>query len=126
MYNKGEMNMKTFSTRIIDIGNEAPDMIKAGFFILFGEKVPIELKDYCYIINIQPISSPIVSGKTLVLGNKKTVITSVGKDVVANLENLGHVTVKFDGSTTAELPGTIYVEKIHDFHLSIGDTIEII
>lgn len=118
--------MKTFSTKIIDIGTEAPDMIKAGFFILFGEEVPAELKDYCYIIKVNPIAGEIVPGKTLVLGQQKTIITSVGVDAAANLQNLGHVTIKFDGSTTAELPGTIYVKKINDFHLSIGDSIEII
>lgn len=118
--------MKTYSTKIIDIGTEAADMIEAGFFILFGEKVPDELKNYCYIIEVQPITKDIIPGKTIVLGDIQALITSVGNEVVTNLKNLGHVTVKFDGSTVAELPGTIYVEEIDNFHLTIGDSIEII
>lgn len=118
--------MSIFSTEVIDIGNEASDMVNAGFFILFGEKVPAELKDYCYIINVQPITGDIVLGKKLVLAGQEVLITAVGKEVAANLENLGHVTVKFDGASNAELPGTIYVEEIDEFHLEIGDSIHII
>jgi len=118
--------MSIYSTKVLNIGNEAPEMIQAGFFILFGEKVPAELKDYCYIIKIQPISGKIVPGKKIVLNDHEIVITAVGDEVAVNLENLGHVTIKFDGSTAAELPGTIYVEKIDGFDLKIGDSIQII
>ena len=54
------------------------------------------------------------------------VIDCAGVARCGTYPKLGHVTIKFDGSTTAELPGTIYVKKINDFHLSIGDSIEII
>lgn len=117
--------MSIFSTEVIDIGNEASEMINAGFFILFGEKVPAELKDYCYIIKLQPVTGEIVPGKKLILDGQEILITAVGNEVTDNLENLGHVTVKFDGSTIAELPGTIYAEEINGFHLKIGDNIYI-
>lgn len=118
--------MSIYSTEVMDIGNEASDMIQAGFFILFGEKVPAELKDYCFIIKVQPITGEIVPGKKLVLNEQEMHITAVGEEVASNLENLGHVTIKFDGSTNAELPGTIYVEEIDGFQLRIGDSIHII
>ncbi|KPG68484.1 PTS glucitol/sorbitol transporter subunit IIA [Enterococcus sp. RIT-PI-f] len=118
--------MSIFSTEVLEIGNEAFDMLEAGFFILFGEKVPAELKDYCYIIKINEIFGEIKPGQKIILGDQQIGISAVGEEVMSNLENLGHVTIKFDGSKSAELPGTIYVEKIENFNLEIGDTIQII
>ncbi|HBH6790719.1 TPA: PTS sorbitol transporter subunit IIA, partial [Enterococcus faecium] len=53
------------------------------------------------------------------------VITAVGDVVQTNLNELGHITIKFDGSHEPELPGTMYVEDKEMPHLRKGTIIKI-
>ena len=36
-------------------------------------------------------------------------VTAVGGVATANLKQLGHITLKFDGAATAELPGMVHL-----------------
>ncbi|MBS4162628.1 PTS sorbitol transporter subunit IIA, partial [Klebsiella pneumoniae] len=48
-----------------------------------------------------------------------------GEAVAQNLANLGHITLKFDGASTAELPGTLYLEQKELPKVLAGDWIQI-
>ncbi len=97
-----------------------------GMFILFGDNAPDTLKDYCYIIDVNPIQQEIKAGQKAVIDGKEYNITAVGDVVMQNLGNLGHVTFSFTGETEAELPGTIYLEEATVPKLEVGSTIQII
>ncbi|MBA4601005.1 PTS glucitol/sorbitol transporter subunit IIA [Thermoactinomyces mirandus] len=88
--------------------------------ILFGKEAPNDLKDFCYIIDIVDLEDNIQAGQKLYIDNKIFEITSVGNIVQRNLKTLGHITMRFDGSTIPKLPGTLYLEnkEIPDINLN--------
>ena len=53
-------------------------------------------------------------------------ITCVGEEAPVTLAGLGHCTIRFNGMTEAELPGTLYVEEKPVPEIKIGTTIQII
>ncbi|MGI6155332.1 MAG: PTS glucitol/sorbitol transporter subunit IIA [Enterococcus lemanii] len=102
--------MSLFETTVLAIGSEAEMFQEEKMIILFGDNAPAELADYCYSIKMNPVKKAVEAGQILKINSSEYKITAVGNTVSLNLEKLGHITVKFDGSTTPELPGTLYVE----------------
>ena len=100
-----------YQTTINRIGSSVADFLGENMFILFGDNAPAELADYCLLINVNEINGEIEQGDVLVLNDKEYKITAVGDAVKKNLGSLGHITLKFDGSDTPELPGTLYLEN---------------
>lgn len=100
-----------YKTVVKAIGAESHLFREENMLILFGLNAPEELKDYCYNIEVTPVTGMIEVGQVLVIGTNRYKITAVGDVVVKNLSGLGHMTIKFDGARTAELPGTLHVES---------------
>lgn len=117
--------MSVFETEIIAVGPEAELFKDEKMVILFGKDAPDTLKDYCYSIKINSVEGSITTDSTLTMGDTSYEVTAVGEVVQKNLEDLGHITIKFDGSTSAELPGTLYVEEKEIPELTIGTHISI-
>ncbi len=115
-----------YDNKVKDLGSSVNDFQDAGMFILFGEGAPDTLKDFCYTVDVLPINGEIKAGQKAIIDGEEFVITAVGDVVMQNLGNLGHVTFTFDGSTEAELPGTIYVEAKPMPTLKVGSTIQIV
>ena len=97
-----------------------------SMFILFGDSAPDTLKDFCYCIDVKNATEEIKPGRFVVIDGAKFKITALGDIAQRNLESLGHVTISFDGSTEATLPGTINVEKADMPKLDIGTQISIV
>lgn len=117
--------MTLYKTKVINIGNEAEMFREEGMIILFGENAPESLSDYCYNIKVEPVAGEIEAGMELSIGSKKYSVTAVGSVVRKNLSELGHITIKFDGSKEADLPGTLYVENRDLPEITIGEEISI-
>ena len=117
--------MTVFKTTVLSIGPEAELFQEEKMVILFGKDAPDMLADYCYNIEVNPTDGAIETGQQLVIGDQSYQITSVGDVVLPNLVNLGHITIKFDGSTSPELPGTLYVEDNPMPAISVGTQISI-
>lgn len=117
--------MTLYKTKVINIGNEAEMFREEGMIILFGENAPESLSDYCYNIKVEPVAGEIEAGMELSIGSEKYSVTAVGSVVRKNLSELGHITIKFDGSREAELPGTLYVEDKALPEITIGEEISI-
>ena len=114
-----------YKTKINKIGALASAFSDEKMLILFGEGAPEELKDYCLSIDIQPVEEDVMKGDELLLGGESYKVTAVGEAVAQNLANLGHITLKFDGASTAELPGTLYLEQKELPKVLAGDWIQI-
>ncbi|MPQ23891.1 PTS glucitol/sorbitol transporter subunit IIA [Bacillus paralicheniformis] len=115
-----------YETKINRIGDQATAFSDEKMLILFGEGAPDELKDYCLSIDIKPVEGDFNEGDELILGGESYKITAVGGAVRQNLANLGHITLKFDGSASAELPGTLYLERKEQLpEVSAGDCIQV-
>ncbi len=120
--------------------------------IFFGETAPTELRALSLIHNGTQLSSELAAGDYLKFsppsGTKKTHqhrlttkgetrmvdtdteqpqwyrLTAVGEQVNANLAELGHVVVHFDGATTANVPGAVSVEPALEALPTVGTTFE--
>lgn len=107
---EGLLVQTVYQTHINKIGSSVSEFLEEKMFILFGDNAPVELSDYCLLINVNEIKGVIEKGNFLVLDDKEFAITSVGGMVKKNLGSLGHITLKFDGAVTPELPGTLHLE----------------
>ena len=93
--------------------------------ILFGDNAPEGLKEYAYQIIINRAKEEITTEMILAIGKTDFKITAVGNLVTKNLNQLGHITMKFTGETTAELPGTLYLEGKEIPIITVGTKITI-
>lgn len=114
-----------YESKVIATGAAASAFLAENFFITFGEEAPAELKDYCYIIEKNPVSEEITVGDSLTIDATSYKITAVGDVVRQNLDNLGHITIRFDGEETAEQSGTLHVESAEGVKLDTGSTLTI-
>ncbi|WP_251033673.1 PTS glucitol/sorbitol transporter subunit IIA [Bacillus sp. ISL-75] len=120
-------DMKTiYENTIKNIGPFANTFLEEKMFILFGNEAPQDLKDFCYNIDVVNANEEIKAGQVLYINNEKFDITSVGNVVHRNLTTLGHITLRFDGSTTPELPGTLYLENKEIPSIELGTELKIV
>lgn len=117
--------MSIYETTINKIGESVEAFLGEKMLILFGDNAPAELADYCLLIEMNQVNGPIKSGGLLHIGDNHYSITAVGDAVEKNLNALGHITLKFDGSTEPELPGTLYLEEKNIGKIEPGDRIVI-
>jgi len=129
-----------------------PEFLPYGILIFFGETAPAELRALSLIHNGTQLASELVTGDYLkfsppsgtekthqyrltTMGETRMVdadtqqpqwyrLTAVGEKVNANLAELGHVVVHFDGATKAKLPGAISVEPALEALPTVGTTFE--
>jgi PTS system glucitol/sorbitol-specific IIA component len=114
-----------YRTRVGEIGDAVDSFLDEGMFILFGQGAPDALKDYCYIVDVTASADAIVAGQYLHLDDKAFTITAVGNVARQNLDDLGHITVVFNGATEAKMHGSVYVEAAKPPKLRIGSVITI-
>ncbi|MHA6602555.1 PTS glucitol/sorbitol transporter subunit IIA [Aerococcus urinae] len=112
--------MTIYQTEVKNIGADAELFKSENMIILFGEDAPADLADYCYNIDVNPIQGTIEAGQTISFDDQDYKITAVGSVVEKNLTDLGHISVRFDNSTEADLAGTIYVEQKELPEITIG------
>ncbi|NAW68265.1 PTS sorbitol transporter subunit IIA [Vibrio sp. V27_P1S3P104] len=102
--------MYQFIASIAGVGEHAYDALDDDMMILFGIEAPQEVQDYCFLIRRHSLlAANIDRQSTLMIGERAYIVTSVGELANHNLAMLGHVTLKFDGQPTPELPGTIHL-----------------
>lgn len=119
--------MKTiYENKVKSIGDLADSFLEEKMFILFGDEAPQELKDFCYNISVVDAAEEIQAGQKLYINDEPFAITSVGDVVQRNLTTLGHITLRFDGSTDPELPGTLYLENKDIPAIDLGTELKIV
>ena len=115
-----------YENKVKAFGDLADAFIDEEMIILFGDNAPDTLADYCYSIDINPVKETIKVGQSFMFDGVSYKITAVGEIAEKNLENLGHITVAFNGSIGPVLPGTICVEKKEMPKIKIGSEIIIL
>jgi len=101
--------MLQYQTTILSAGDYAKDSLHDDMVILFGPSAPDAVKEYCFIHSGSSLYGLIDHNTTLLIGDLGFVVKAVGSVANQNLAELGHVTLKFDGQRTPELPGTIHL-----------------
>lgn len=120
--------MKTiYQSTFIASGSNAAESLDDNFIITFGEGVPDEIAEYCFIHQPeQMLLETLLPGAILSIGDHSWPITAVGDVAEINLRELGHVTVKFDGAKQADCPGTIHVEGAVPIAITSGQKFRIL
>lgn len=125
MKRKSADRTEIYKTEIKSIGKLAKDFLQEKMLILFGNEAPDGLKDYCFGIDVRSVNDEIQTGQHLFIDQSRFKITAVGRLVQKNLADLGHITMRFDGSTKADLAGTLYLESKPIPDIEIGTRIAI-
>ena len=114
-----------YSTTVTTIGGMVDEFLGQGMLILFGEGAPEELHDFCALHRPEVAVGGIAPGDALIVDGQQYPILAVGDVADTNLVALGHVSLKMNGSRTAELPGDVCLEKI-TLSLHEGSRLEIV
>ena len=116
---------------IQSIGSMVPEFLPHGILIFFGETAPEELRDTALVHNGTQLVSDLAAGVYLKFSPPSGTeqpqsyrLTAVGESANANLAQLGHVVIHFDGATKAKLPGAISVEPALEALPTVGTTFE--
>lgn len=115
-----------YENEVKGMGDMVDEFEGSNMFIIFGEKAPDVLADYCYLVSINPINGEIKPGQFLYVDDNKYEITAVGGEVHSTLSGLGHMTINMSGKTIAELPGSLYTEESQIPEIGIGTRIRIV
>ena len=98
-----------YQTTITRIGASATDALSDQMLITFREGAPADLEEYCFILCHGELKGALHPGLQFSLGQHRYPVTAVGSVAEDNLRELGHVTLRFDGLSEAEFPGTVHV-----------------
>lgn len=114
-----------YENKVTGLGNQVEAFMDEGMFILFGEDAPDALREFCYLMNVNPVNGTLAAGQKLIIDDVSYEITAVGSLAQKNLEALGHLTVVFNEAAEAGLPGSICVEAKPVPTLVVGSEITI-
>ncbi|HEM6629458.1 TPA: PTS glucitol/sorbitol transporter subunit IIA [Citrobacter farmeri] len=98
-----------YQTTITRIGQSAPDALCDQMLITFREGAPADIEEFCFIHCHGELNGPLQPGARFELGQHRYPVTAVGSVAEQNLRELGHITLRFDGLSEAEFPGTVHV-----------------
>ena len=98
-----------YQTTITRIGQSAPDALCDQMLITFREGAPADIEEFCFIHCHGELNGPLQPGAHFELGQHRYPVTAVGSVAEQNLRELGHITLRFDGQSEAEFPGTVHV-----------------
>jgi len=101
-------------TRITAIGPEVVELAEGGVVILFADGSPPELAEVAVLHEVEdgPDETGPHVGASIMIGEVRAVVTAVGSSAWANVRELGHVVLSFNGADKAERPGEICVSEV--------------
>ncbi|MBO8162698.1 MAG: PTS glucitol/sorbitol transporter subunit IIA [Brevibacillus sp.] len=106
--------------KVTKIGDLVADFLQEKTLIIFNEDVPDELHDMAVLHTKSPVAKEVNTGDFLIVDGHAFQVTSVGEKANETLLSIGHCTLKFDGATTPDLPGTVHLENKELPPLSTG------
>ena len=114
-----------YKSTVTEIGELVPSFIAEGMLVFFGESAPEELRTFCIIHKLEHAEGQVKEGDFVSIDGHEFEILSVGSVANDNLYNLGHLNLKANGNTVADLPGDVSIAKVDLPEVKIGTQIEI-
>ncbi|MBU9672708.1 PTS glucitol/sorbitol transporter subunit IIA [Planococcus sp. CP5-4] len=115
-----------YEAKITEIGEEVDLFAEENMMVIFNNTVPEELRSFAVIHEQADLLEGVEVGDFLEINNERFEILFVGAKVNETLRDLGHCTIAFTGDATANLPGTMCVEKTPLPELALGAEIRIL
>jgi glucitol/sorbitol PTS system EIIA component len=114
-----------YETTVLAVGPHVPDLLVGGRLILFGEEAPEELHDLCALHRPSISTGSVAPGDVVHIGDERLVVTAVGDVANANLEALGHITLRLGEAAAKPLPGEVMVAGALPARIDAGTQIQI-
>ena len=117
------MGKPRYYAKVVGLGGSALSFLEQKMIVFFNHRAGPDIAEYSVLLDgggecgFKP-------GDYLRLGKERYQITAVGEVANNTLETLGHTVIKFDGKTTAELPGCFHVEAKEIVKITTGLTVE--
>jgi PTS system glucitol/sorbitol-specific IIA component len=118
--------MIKYKANITAIGPLVSEFIDAEILVLFGANAPEELAEFSVLHDGAELDGVLAAGDTVLLGENRYQILAVGDVASTNLANLGHLVLKFNGETEAEMPGDVCVEAKPIPPLKVGMIVQVL
>ncbi|WP_312409899.1 PTS glucitol/sorbitol transporter subunit IIA [Pseudescherichia sp.] len=103
------MSLPFYQLEVVSVGKFVAGYLQENKLILFAEPVPEDIADYCAVHRPGKFNGVLLPGQTVKIDNIDYRISAVGSVATANLKQLGHITLSFDGAKRPELPGTVHL-----------------
>lgn len=114
-----------YESEVTQVGGQVEAFLGHGLLIFFGAQSPAELHDISVLHKATVEDDGPQAGDLVQVGSTELEVLAVGPVVRDNLLNLGHLDLKADGRTEANLPGDVCV-RVGDLPLlRAGDTFRI-
>ncbi len=114
-----------YSLSVSAVGPLIDEFTAAGVWVFFREGAPDELLEFALLHSAEAPRAPIAAGQALDIDGHAYTITAVGELANDNIRALGHLVLKANGATEAELPGDVSIEARPLPNPSIGTTLRI-
>ena len=122
--------MLVYSTTVTAVGELVSDFREQGILVFFGEGAPIELHEFSVLHKVEVSQRAPEVGDLIRINSEdfseEFQVLAVGSVASDNLLNLGHLDLKANGLTDAELPGDVNVEARPLPMIKVGDKLEVI
>lgn len=115
-----------YKTTVTHIGGLVAEFIEQDIIIVYNDNAPEELRDLSVGHTAANLEKDVSVGDTVILGSKKYEVSAVGSEANETLRKMGHCTLSFGGSDTAELPGFLELKGDGMPEIKIGDKFEIL
>lgn len=119
------MTQTIYETQVTALGDLVPTFREAGMLVFFGANAPEELHDFCILHEVTHKEDSLRAGDVVTIGDTSMTVLAVGDVASDNLMNLGHLNLKANGLTTAELPGDVNIAEQELPEVSVGTKITI-
>ncbi|MEK9907473.1 MAG: PTS glucitol/sorbitol transporter subunit IIA [Aquiluna sp.] len=114
-----------YKSTVTEIGELVPSFVAEGILVFFGESAPEELRTFCIIHKVEHQEGQVKEGDTVTIDGQGFEVLAVGSVANDNLYNLGHLNLKANGNTVADLPGDVRIAQVELPEIKIGSQLEI-
>ena len=119
------MSEVVYSTTVTAVGALVPDFREQGILVFFGENAPEELHEFSILHKVDNHKRAPIVGDTIAINDDVFTVLAVGSVASDNLLNLGHLDLKANGLTEADLPGDVNVELRELPMINVGDRLQV-
>ena len=119
------MNEVVYSSVVTAVGALVADFREQGLLVWFGENAPQELHEFSILHKVDYQKRAPVAGDTIAINEEFFTVLAVGAVASDNLLNLGHLDLKANGLSVAELPGDVNVRECELPVINVGDRLQV-